>query len=63
MVTTPQQLIERWETPEGRKIRIKIIRNIKSSNWHKFLEGFPFSEEIKVGIDLRFIKALIIPLN
>ncbi|GAH08922.1 unnamed protein product [marine sediment metagenome] len=29
MITTPQQLKERWLTPEGKKVRQQIVEHIK----------------------------------
>jgi len=54
-MSTPQQLKERWETPEGKKVRQQIIEHISEPNWVKFLIGFPLLEEIKNGRDLRYI--------
>lgn len=52
---TEEQLIERWLTPEGKKIRKKIIEHIREGSWKKFLKEFPFVKEIPYRRDLRLI--------
>jgi len=54
-IATEEQLRERWLTPEGKKVRKKIIDHIRGENWEKFLLEFPFVKEIVNGRDLRFI--------
>ena len=35
-MSTEKQLKERWETPEGKKVRQQIIDN-SNSNWERYL--------------------------
>ena len=54
-ITTEKQLKERWLTPEGKKVRKKIIDHMRDKDWGKFLVEVPFVKEIVNGRDLRFI--------
>ncbi len=54
-LATPKQLKERWLTPQGKKVRQQIIDHIQEDNWERFLEEFPFVEEIGNRRDLRFV--------
>lgn len=53
-MSTLQQLKERWETPEGKKVRQKIIDNCRS-NWERYLINFPYTSEVLNNRDLRYI--------
>jgi uncharacterized protein YjbI with pentapeptide repeats len=54
-MATEKQLKERWETPEGNKLKCRITMYIKKPGWEKYLVGFPFVDEIENGRDLRAI--------
>jgi len=54
-MSTPQQLKERWETPEGNRLKCRLPMFIKKPGWEKYLIGFPFVDEIENGKDFRAI--------
>jgi hypothetical protein len=54
-MATEQQLKERWQTPEGKKVRQQIIENA-DSNWERYLINFPHTFEVLNNRDLRFIE-------
>lgn len=54
-MSTLKQLKERWETPEGDRLKRRIASLINKPGWEKHLNGFPFVDEIENGKDLRFI--------
>jgi len=62
-MATEKQLKERWLTPKGKKVRQQIIEHIREINWWRFLEGFPFVDEVENLKDLRFIDLKNINLN
>jgi uncharacterized protein YjbI with pentapeptide repeats len=50
-------LLDRWITPQGAKLREQIIEELmnKNEDWFKALNGFTGVDEIKTGDDLRGI--------
>lgn len=54
-IATEQQLKERWETPEGKKVKELILKFARDENWPIILKKIklPFIEEINNNKDLR----------
>jgi uncharacterized protein YjbI with pentapeptide repeats len=51
-----EELIARWLTPDGIARRKRILDGIRANiNWATILNGFPGTEEVKRGEDLRGI--------
>ena len=52
---TEEQLKSRWLTPEGEKAKHSILKNIRKSDWEKFLENLSCYNKEKIKKDLRYI--------
>ena len=48
MVATKKQLKERWLTSEGKKIRQKIIKDIKKKIYLKYLKNYPLLKNCSI---------------
>ncbi len=55
MSATPEQLKERWKTPEGQRMQRVLKHAVATDRWPQFLEGFPYHGELGTDRDLRGI--------
>ena len=54
MPAMPEQLKVRWETADGQQRLVEVVkRSTEREDWALVLEGFPHTEEVENGRDLR----------